>query len=226
MRGGTTSLYNYLIKHPQVVEPAFKEPVYWTRNRPFGDNWYKKHLGDGEGWHIDASVMYFCAPNIPELLAKKFPNGKGIIMLRNPINRLWSHFNKENIIAPLQASASAISTQTPEYFHNQVVAYIMGKQNNITLGVQMGQYIEFLDRWTESWRDRLMLVHSEAMFKAPDKIYQQILEFLGIEQFSLQHYERFFATSKGKMLPETRELLEAYYAPYNELLQANYHIVL
>ncbi|MDE5109259.1 MAG: tetratricopeptide repeat protein, partial [Trichodesmium sp. St17_bin3_1_1] len=43
-KGGTTSLFSYLIQHPQVLPPVVKEVDFWSINFKNGINWYLSHF--------------------------------------------------------------------------------------------------------------------------------------------------------------------------------------
>ena len=104
-KAGTTSLYHYLNEHPQVEMSSQKEPdyfsdkaineqgMYYGKNRVNTLDKYeslfvqKESVVYGEG-----SVSYLFYDNVAEDIKKYNPNAKIIIMLRNPIERAFSHF--------------------------------------------------------------------------------------------------------------------------------------
>ena len=43
-KGGTTSLYNYLIRHPQVLRATTTEVHFFDENFPRGEDWYRGHF--------------------------------------------------------------------------------------------------------------------------------------------------------------------------------------
>ena len=105
-KAGTTSLYHYLNEHPQVEMSLQKEPdyfsdkaiqsqgLYYNKNRIDTEEKYnglfntqKKDVIFGEG-----SVSYLFYPTVAQDIKAYNPNAKIIIMLRNPINRAFSHY--------------------------------------------------------------------------------------------------------------------------------------
>ena len=40
-RGGTTSLYNYLLAHPQIAAATRKEVQFFSKNFHLGISWYR-----------------------------------------------------------------------------------------------------------------------------------------------------------------------------------------
>ena len=104
-KAGTTSLYHYLNEHPQVEMSSQKEPdyfsdkaiqeqgMYYGKNRINTLEKYeslftkKKEVIYGEG-----SVSYLFYENVAEEIKKYNSNAKIIVMLRNPIDRAFSHY--------------------------------------------------------------------------------------------------------------------------------------
>ena len=105
-KAGTTSLYHYLNEHPQVEMSLQKEPnyfsdkaiqsqdLYYNKNRIDTEekynrlfNFQKKDVIFGEG-----SVSYLFYPAVAQEIKKYNPIAKIIIMLRNPVDRAFSHY--------------------------------------------------------------------------------------------------------------------------------------
>jgi len=105
-RSGTTSLYAYLLTHPNVLPAAKKETVFFNYAYHKNLDWYRiyfptiseienakklkkqKIMISGE-----ATPSYFIDPLIPKQISHDLPNVKLIILLRNPIERALSHFH-------------------------------------------------------------------------------------------------------------------------------------
>jgi len=100
MRCGTTSLYARLLSHPDVEAPLNKEPRYLTLPN------YRYHTGssyaanfapvarqDERAITLDASPTVFNAPLLAPLWVKKWvPEAKHLVLLRDPIQRTYSHW--------------------------------------------------------------------------------------------------------------------------------------
>jgi hypothetical protein len=99
MKGGTTSLYEYLRRHPQVFMANPKELHYFVeqRNLGKGKEWYEAHFAEAGGARAigEASVTYTmrsCFPGVPERVRDLMPDVKLIYVLRHPIERMRSHY--------------------------------------------------------------------------------------------------------------------------------------
>lgn len=96
-KSGTTSLYEYLRQHPQVFMPDLKEPQF------FGADIEASHfIRDKEKYLSlfspaqeesrigEASVWYLFSEKAAKEICEFNPNAKIIIMLRNPVDMVYS----------------------------------------------------------------------------------------------------------------------------------------
>ena len=110
MKGGTTSLHRYLRQHPEVFMPERKELNFFLdeyagppidppeeRNWSRGITWYERQFAGAEDERAvgEASANYSRYPTYPgvaERIAKIVPEMKLIYLMRNPIDRVLSHY--------------------------------------------------------------------------------------------------------------------------------------
>ncbi|MBA2406434.1 MAG: sulfotransferase [Chitinophagales bacterium] len=110
-KAGTTSLYYYLKRHPEVYMSPIKEPNFFSYEDTIRQNLYHKEKGVGtfqeykklfeqaNGHHKaigEASVSYLFYPTVAEKIHQLVPDAKIIMSLRNPIERAFSHFFMEH----------------------------------------------------------------------------------------------------------------------------------
>lgn len=102
-RSGTTFLHDFLRQIPNVFVPKIKEPSFFAPTinskkkltKPIRDE--KKYLElfnqvTTEEAIGEASPAYLWDPESPKLIKNKIPNAKIIMILRNPIERSFSHY--------------------------------------------------------------------------------------------------------------------------------------
>ena len=105
-RSGTTSMYNYLNKHPQIIVSKKKEPNYFSFNYNFLNyfiyksnfptfltKFYYRIIKSKRIISCESSTYYLFHPHAAKRLSSKYPKVKIIIMLRNPVERALSHHN-------------------------------------------------------------------------------------------------------------------------------------
>lgn len=102
---GTTSLYTYLKQHPEVFLPALKEPHYFAQLRPSYEQRYLFTYVTAEKDYLalfskaaaykaigEASPSYLWCPEAPARIYRAVPGAKIIILLRDPVERAYSHY--------------------------------------------------------------------------------------------------------------------------------------
>jgi hypothetical protein len=98
-KAGTSSLFRYLSQHPDIRLPKRKELHFFDLQYSNGIDWYErlfprkkiiKRQITGE-----ASPFYLFHPLVPERVFNHYPNIRLIVLLRNPVDRAYSHFHME-----------------------------------------------------------------------------------------------------------------------------------
>src|SRR5215217_8827850 len=100
-KGGTSYFYSLLTEHPLVRRAAAKELHFFDNKFAEGVGWYRRCFSEGE--QVDghrtitgeASPSYLFDPQVPERMARIIPEAKLIALLRNPIDRAYSHYQME-----------------------------------------------------------------------------------------------------------------------------------
>ena len=96
-KSGTTTLFDVLRQHPDVYIPAFKEPHFFDipENYKNGIEWYEKNYFRKADKRIiaDFTPSYFFEKEAPKRIFKDIgPEIKFVVLLRNPIDRAYSHY--------------------------------------------------------------------------------------------------------------------------------------
>lgn len=100
MKGGTTSLWEYLRQHPQVHMSPTKEIHYFDdeAHRSHGVAWYERHFAGATAEHQvvgEATPAYTRFPlyrDVPARAAELLPGARLVYVLRDPIARVRSHY--------------------------------------------------------------------------------------------------------------------------------------
>lgn len=100
-KAGTTSIHDNLASVNGIYMSRVKEPHYFSdigRNvpsvEPLGENEYYALFEDVTSEVIigESSVSYLHDPAAPNKIKESCPNSKIVVMLRNPVHRLYSHW--------------------------------------------------------------------------------------------------------------------------------------
>ena len=99
-KGGTTALFDYLRDYPDIALPGFKELHFFDDDRR---DWCRPDYADYHARFADpagrpcgeATPIYAYWPNSLERIAAYNPAMKLILVLRDPVQRAWSHWRME-----------------------------------------------------------------------------------------------------------------------------------
>lgn len=233
---GTTSLYQYLIRHPSVNPGIGKELHYFEELYYRGENWYRtcfpfqfqKSLAKINKNKLiagDCTPKYIDHPLVPERIFKLTPNAKFIVMLRNPIDRAFSHY-KMNLKHKYEEKSfeDAIKLE-PERIKDQLD--FMKQTGKISFDYYLyayldrGIYVTRLKHWMNIFpKKNFLIIKSEDFYSDPSIEYNRVLKFLDLKKFELDEYGIHMSGSfKEKQIDKDfRKKLQEFYQPYNEEL--------
>ncbi len=224
-RGGTTSLYEYLIQHPQVSPALVKEVHYFDLFYHCGLRWYKAHFPIGGRRMLtgEASPYYLFHPLVPQRVKALLPQVKLVVLLRNPVDRAYSHYYHER---RLQAESltfeEAISRESERTFGAEESLlrgspYSFSHQHYTYL--QRGIYHVQLKRWFSLFpRNHFFIIKSEDLFANPSTVLPQLCAFLGVKYLPSLPFLKKNDLSYPSLSAEVRQKLEAFFQPHNEKL--------
>jgi hypothetical protein len=225
-KAGTTALYAYLRWHPQITGPSFKEVSFFDRHYARGERWYRAHLPIRRGGLVgEASPSYLFHPLAPERVARLVPQARLIALLRNPVDRAFSHYQHEVALGREELSFADALAHEEERMEGELdrmlrdPAYFSYPWWNYTYAAR-GRYAQQLQRWLAAFpREQLLVLLTEELAADTPGTYQRVLDFLGVEAHGLESYPRIFERDYGGMDAATRALLEDEFAEPNRRLE-------
>jgi len=228
MRGGTTSLYAYLAKTPGFRPPLRKEIRYFDWNYQKGKTWYVSHFPTRESAKFltgEASPNYIFFPEVAQRVSHDLPDAKFIAMLRNPIDRAYSHYWHEVALGdehqPFESALrrevawepDGAITQLKDLRENGEYEY-----DHFTY-ISRGLYAQQVKPWLENVpRDRFLILKSEYFFNYPDKAFSQVTEFLGLPPTDRTSFPTYNEGQYAPMDEKLRIMLRRFYEPHNNEL--------
>ena len=242
---GTTSLYNYLIQHPQILPSSKKEVHYFDYYHHKGLGWYRSHfatnsevekarqqLNNSHGERSrtiitgESTPYYFAHPLSPERAFQLLPNAKLLCMLRNPIDRaISSYHNQVRLgIEKLKTFEEAVEQET-----ERIKGHEERLRNNPSYSSYEHKYFAYLrrseyDYQIESWlkffpREQLLVINSEDFYANPQPHFQKAIQFLNLDAWEPKTFKVFNASGGyEKMDDALRKKLAAHFRPHNERL--------
>ena len=205
-RGGTSALYEYLSLHPKV---SMGKNFFHYRDKPYDDetkffdqeenfsisytstyatfynkyhkNFFKKFIKQNSIVGSNAPIYSYWENSIKRLW---FYNKdiKIIVSLRNPISRAYSHWNKE-VFYGRETKDFLTCIMNEADISKSVLPY----QHRIYSYSDRGFYSEQIRRiWRFFPKKNVLFIKSEELLNNPQKIVNQVCDFLKIETIKIE----------------------------------------
>lgn len=197
-RSATTSLHYYLEQHPAVTMSTIKEPNFFAFDHseqppePLIDprspivgksvtdrSAYERlfaHAGEGDAVG-EASPLYLYVRESPGQIADLVPEPRLIAVVRNPVDRAYSHWlhirrdHQATAMEGFRAACEAEMASGRGYTPYAGASHVL----------RMGLYDEQIERYVETFgRDRLLVLTYETLVADPAPELRRICDHLGI----------------------------------------------
>jgi hypothetical protein len=202
-RSGTTSLWRALEGHPALL-PLFpsarflplranqKGVHYYDREFGRGSAWYRSHFPTamqvslrrrsvGEVLTCEASPGYLAHPRAPSRVARDIPDARLVVMLRNPVERAYSHWKEQTRNGHEDLSFEAAIAAEAERLDRARDDDAFGRALEHYGYVTQSRYDVGLGRWLAQFRpDQLLIEFAEEYFAQPRATMDRVVEFLGL----------------------------------------------
>lgn len=212
-KAGTTSLFEYLSRHPNVQNARMKEPRFFNRYFHLGRNYYRSYFPkmSTSGVTGEATTSYLYEKNVPKRIKEMIPNVKLIVLLRDPVKRAYSHYNMNK----LDDSSTNFQEALLREKRGEVRFYYL----------ESSMYHKQLSRWMNYFdRDQILLLKSEEMFKQQEKTQQKILSFLDLEILNLGSFKKLNERTYSALSEKVYNEVNTYFEDNLKALKANFGI--
>jgi hypothetical protein len=190
MKCGTTILYDFLCRDPRISGAKGKEVHYFTLHDDKDEDWYRGHFQTTveTEYGLDASPTYFDLTDrmdIPGKIKSRFPNAKIIILIRDPIERIVSHFShlrKVNKLPEMQK----ISV---EELADTIIDGEAGDNPLIDQIRSFSFYKAKIDKFSAAFgREKVFLIHNDDLRAHGRDVMSELYRFLGLSAIQGQDY--------------------------------------
>lgn len=201
-KGGTTSLYQYLLQHPQIQSAATKEVHFFDLQWNQGIDWYLQQFpANSEPREMtgEASPYYIFHPLVAQRAWKFDPSLKIIVLLRNPADRALSHYYHEvrwqfeslDLEAALNAESERLAGEPDRFLSDP--AYQSYAYQHYSY-VARGRYAEQLEPWRSRFgSDQLLILNSEKFYQHPQGTLARVVQFLGLPAHEFSGFTKYNA---------------------------------
>jgi hypothetical protein len=227
-RCGTTSLYEALIHSPQIGAAYKKElhffDVEWTKGIDFYRRSFQVRPFDSRVFG-EASPYYLFHPAVPARVASCYPRMKLICLLRDPVERAFSHYRHVRKhgweTLPLE-EAFARESERLEGEEEKILkddSYYSASHQHHSY-VSRGRYADQIKRWFQYFpREQFCFLRSETLFAEPSKQLARVADFLKIDPTMLGPLQQTNGVPATEDHPELRLDLTNLFEEPNRVLQ-------
>jgi hypothetical protein len=169
---GTTSLHAYLDLHPDVHMAAEKELDFFIEDRAWrnGPDWYAERFRDDVTVRGEASPNYAAWPvweGVPERAAGLVPDARLVYLVRDPIERIESHY---------------LQRRLQEGERGDIEAVIGDVDDPHNLFVVRSRYATQLERWLARFApEQVLVVSAEELRDDRDATVAGVLAHAGVD---------------------------------------------
>ena len=196
-KSGTTSLYSYLNKHPEIEMSTIKEPDYFSNEFIEKQSLYykKESIKSLNKYHSlysdtknlirgEASVSYLFYEKVPKKIFKYNSRSKVIIMLRNPSDRAYSHYLMDKRLGFVRESFENIVHKKSTH-KNSALFY----QQYIELGQYSFQIKNYFDVFSKK---NILIVDYDDFIYNSSEVLNKVCVFLNVENRSFSNTNKVY----------------------------------
>jgi hypothetical protein len=232
---GTTSLYDMLTQHPKILKSlgngektktndnqllGKKELRFFDKYYENGINWYRDcfpfcKIGEITG---EASPTYLFNRSSIRRIKNHFPEIKIIVSIRNPIDRLISHFYH----------LCSIDKKFKQKYNNNLFDYLfsssssfLGEDSHLLL---RGHYFLSIDFLANFFPEKnIFILKAEDLFSNPQEKISKVFNFLNVKDFEITP-SHLRSTNKPALPKIIKKTLSEHYNNSMRVLSERYRI--
>lgn len=232
---GTSTLFESLMRHSCVARPLWKEVHFFDIFYNRGIRWYrgcfdsrlhrlytklkfKKNIITGE-----STPYYLYHPLAPQRIFRALPKAKMIVLLRNPIDRAYSHYNMM-VRMGLEELTFEQAVKSEEKRLSGEREKILKDKNYYSFNdmgysyLTRGIYVDQLKTWMNHYpKENFLILKTEDFNESPQKILDQTFDFLSLPRQQIK-YEKHNVGVYSDMTQSTRKELMEFFKSHNEKL--------
>lgn len=199
IKAGTSSVFTYLSAHPEICGSSVKETFFFTHeysgNTERDRERYSKYFSPDRDAKlvVEASPNYLgykenVAPRIKTLL----PDAKLLFIIRNPVDRLYSHYNFA--LGKLELPAGL----TFERYVDLCEQHSLGKLSPDQAGIaekhlralEIGKYSKYLRNFYDAFApEHIKVALYDDLARDPMRFMSDICRFVDLDPEFFRHYK-------------------------------------
>ena len=186
-KAGTTTLHEVLRKHPEIEMPEGKEhPVLnqpgMTRDRAIES--LSALFSKAGRLRGKATPQYLASEQAAQLLHAVNPDVKVIVIVRDPVERSFSHYRMimRRRATPLDFKADVDRWLSDEGMNAARTTTCQGPLDELPYCVAWSEYARMLEPYLEKFgREQILFVQNDQLKSNPQEVFREIFEFLEVD---------------------------------------------
>ena len=185
-KSGTSSLFEYLARHPDIQPAERKEPHIYSGNLRYErrDLRFRELFpasGAGTRYRMEASTSYLVSPLATRRMADDLVEPKLIILLRNPVDRIVSHYRwLRGLGMEWRSLRGAVERDLEDSFD-----FERRIRGNFRFYFDYSRYGTHVGRFQSAFgRDAVPVVTSEALRAERTSTLRMCTDFLGLSELT------------------------------------------
>ncbi|MGF1499202.1 MAG: sulfotransferase domain-containing protein [Elainellaceae cyanobacterium] len=175
-KAGTTTIFEYLCKHPQVFIPHWKEVSFFALDHLYGRGleWYASCFSDAGPNQVcgEASTRYSRLEQHPKTLERMVPvlkDPKFIYILRHPVDRAYSFY-----VYRFKGAKHKPELAVPDTFEETI--------ETVDEFLDSSNYMAQIERYLQYYpRESFLFLLMEDLIRDPAGVMGQIFSFIGVD---------------------------------------------
>lgn len=168
-KSGTSAVHYYLNLHPQIFMSKEKELNFFIAENWYkGEKWYQSNFNTDAKIRGESSPAYARYPlyaGVAERMYSHIPEAKLIYIVRDPIERIISHYTMHYALGQENRSLTEVLSNLRNNMYVEVSCYDM-------------QLAQFLQYYTES---KILVITQEELFRKRHQTLKKVFAFLGVD---------------------------------------------
>tara|TARA_B110000196_G_C21027665_1_gene605996 strand:+ start:132 stop:989 length:858 start_codon:yes stop_codon:yes gene_type:complete len=226
-RSGTVALNKYLNQHNDIEMASRKEVHFFNKDIHYeqGLNWYKsffpikifnKKIISGE-----ATPDYIYNPKVPKRIKKILPNVKLIVVLRDPIDRAYSHYHymkrtgRENL-----TFEDAIKGEEDRIGNERKLEKFDGDNYRRYSYLDRGLYLKQIQNWRKIFsKNQILIIKNEDLEENLESTLNDVFIFLNVKKQLIPNKKKFNVGQYPPIKEETKIKLISHFKEHNKKLE-------
>ena len=238
---GTTSFYQYLCQHPQVL-PAIRKEPYFLPNLVTKDKVFEEKNWSFQAQKRDLYLAHFAPrtkernfitgeastgniiPGVEKIIASWFPKIKLIVLLREPVKRTISHYEQRVKDNKIKGSLEEVINSELDELHGMTnpakTTNEILKNRGWNANLAMSLYVYPLERWMNLFpREQFLILTDEDLAQYPAETMKQGFDFLGLPECNSINYKPRNVGSYPQIDENLLSRLSNFFRPHNQRLE-------